>query len=231
VFCILYSFASAQWQPDQRLTNDPAESYLPNPNQHAIAAAGDTIHVVFVDNRSGEFLVYYTRSLDAGANWDSAIPLSPDSDRVFYPSLAVHGATVHVAWPAGASDAMMYRRSTNAGATWPAAETLITSTGGLGDPCLAADGDNVGITWGDGRDGNWNGELYYKQSSDGGSNWTDDTRLTVDTDSVADGGACLAVSGNHRYIVWTRGTGTPVSRRRGSRARPTAGRTGSHERV
>jgi hypothetical protein len=73
-----------------------------------------------------------------------------------------------------------------------------------GTPFLSADGDNVGLAWGDSRDGNYNGELYYKQSGDGGSNWTADTRLTVDTDSVLDKEACLAVNGNHRYIVWTR---------------------------
>jgi hypothetical protein len=202
LFCILCSFASAQWEPDVRLTNDPADSYLCS--QQCVVADGDTLHVIFTDNRSGWFDVYYTRSTDAGVTWDSAVRVSPDdSSRIFSATIAASGAGVHVTWEGRNNGSLQYRRSTDGGTTWLPETTLVVSPS-CGAPFLSADGDRVGLAWGDSRDGNYNGELYYKQSGDGGSNWTNDTRLTIDTDSVLDKEACLTVSGNHRYIVWTR---------------------------
>lgn len=216
--CILCSLASAQWELDVRLTTDPANSFLANPNNHPLCVSGDSVYAVFTDDRTGTFQVYFTRSWDAGTTWDSTVCLTADSADILYPALAVSGALVHVAWPTDANTAIKYRRSTDGGTTWSAETTLTTSARGSGDASLAAEGNTVGMAWGDSRDGNWNGELYYKQSSDGGGNWTTDTRLTVDTDSVLDKEACLRVSGSYRYIVWTRsswvGQGTRVWRMR-----------------
>jgi hypothetical protein len=202
VFCLLCSFASAQWEPDVRLTNDPANSFLCG--QQCIVAVGDTLHVIFTDNRSSWYDVYYIRSTDAGATWDSAIRVSlSDSNHIFGATVAASGANVHIAWEGRNNGSLQYRRSTDGGATW-LPETALVVSPSCGSPFLSADGYRVGLAWGDERDGNWNGELYYKQSNDGGSSWTNDTRLTVDTDSVADREACLAVSDNYRYIIWTR---------------------------
>ena len=205
---LLLSAARAQWEPDVRLTNDPANSFLANPNNHPIAAVGDSIHVVFTDNRTGGYQVYYLHSLDAGATWDTAVQLSNDSaGRIFNPSIAATGATVHVAWPSSAVNAIMYRRSNDAGVTWSAEESLVVTTAGLGDACLAADGNTVGLAWGDERDGNYNGELYLKRSGDGGQSWTPDTRMTFRTDTI-DGEPCLAVNGNSWHLVWTQSSWT-----------------------
>ena len=202
VFCILCSFASAQWEPDMRLTNDPANSFLCG--QQCIVSVGDTLHVIFTDNRSGWYDVYHIRSIDAGATWDSAVRVSlSDSNHIFGATVAASGSDVHIVWEGRDNGSLRYRRSTDGGMTW-LPETALVVSPECGAPFLSADGDRVGLAWADGRDGGYNGELYYKQSGDGGSSWIDDTRLTVDTDSVADKEACLAVSGNNRYIVWTR---------------------------
>jgi Neuraminidase (sialidase) len=201
--CLLtLSSAFAQWEPDVRLTNDPADSYLCG--QQCIVAVGDTLHVIFTDNRSGWYDVYYSRSTDAGATWDSAVCVSlSDSNRIFSATVAAAGADVHIAWEGRNNGSLQYRHSTDGGATW-LPETALVVSSSCGTPFLSADGDLVGLAWGDSRDGGHNGELYYKQSGDDGSHWTGDARLTVDTDSVLDKEACLVVSGNHRYIVWTR---------------------------
>ena len=202
VFCLLCSFASAQWEPDVRLTNDPANSFLCG--QQCLVADGDTLHVIFTDNRRDWYDVYYTRSTDAGVTWDSEVRVSlRDSNRIFSATVAASGANVHVAWEGRDNGSLQYRRSTDGGATW-LPETALVVSPSCGAPFLSPDGAAVGLAWGDSRDGGRNGELYYKQSGDGGSNWTDDTRLTVDTDSVLDKEACLAVRGTNRYIVWTR---------------------------
>ena len=202
VFCLLCSFASAQWEPDVRLTNNPASSFLGNPNNHPLCSNGDSLYALFTDDRTGKFQVYFTRSWDAGTTWDSAVCLTGDSADVLYPALAVSGPVVHLVWTTGSNLAMKYRRSTDAGTTWSDEDTLVSSPGGLGDASLAADGNTVGVAWGDGRDGNHNGEVYIKRSSDGGQSWGPDTRLTVRPDTI-DKEPCLAISGNSWHLAWT----------------------------
>jgi hypothetical protein len=200
---LILSPAFAQWEPDVRLTNDPADSYLCG--QQCIVASGDTLHVIYIDSRSGGFDVYYVRSLDAAVTWDSAVRLSPgDSSSTFSATLGATGSGVHVVWTTSNDQALIYRRSTDCGASWSTEETLVVSANGLFGPFLSADGSDVGLVWGDQRDGYSNGEMYYKQSSDGGLSWTPDTRLTFGPDTCVDKEACLVVAGAYRYIVWTR---------------------------
>ncbi len=59
----------AQWQPDVRLTNDPANSYTSYNNAWCIASSGIVVHVVWYDNRDGNNEIYYKRSTDAGVSW------------------------------------------------------------------------------------------------------------------------------------------------------------------
>jgi len=54
--------AQAQWEPDVRLTNDPASSRTTWTNSvHAIATSGDTVHIVWYDDRDGNDEIYYKR--------------------------------------------------------------------------------------------------------------------------------------------------------------------------
>lgn len=63
VIVLLPAMLSAQWLPDQRLTNDPASSKTAeNSNTWAVAARGDTTHVAWTDKRDGNDEVYYRRN-------------------------------------------------------------------------------------------------------------------------------------------------------------------------
>jgi len=199
---LLFSAAIAQWEPDVNLTNNPSTTYMAAPNNHPICASGDSVYTVFVDDRTGVFQVYFTRSLDDGATWDSAVCLSGDSTSTFVPALAVSGPAVHVAWETSTNLAIKYRRSSDAGVTWSNEDTLAACALGLGDPSLAVEGNTVGLAWGDQRDGLSNGELYLKRSGDGGLTWGPDTRLTFRTDTL-DKEPCLVISGNFWHLVWT----------------------------
>lgn len=67
----------AQWEPDVRLTDDPSSSLLcTSPGTHSIAASGDSIHVVWSDNRDGNDEIYYKRSVDGGLTWGDDIRLT-----------------------------------------------------------------------------------------------------------------------------------------------------------
>jgi carboxyl-terminal processing protease len=64
--------------------------------------------------------------------------------------------------------------------------------------CIASNGDTLHVAWKDNRDGN--NELYYKRSTDGGTTWEPDTRLTNNPSEMRD--VSIAVSGNVVHIVW-----------------------------
>ena len=51
-----------QWQPDVRLTNDPASSYTSTNNAWCVASSGNVVHVVWYDNRDGNNEIYYKRN-------------------------------------------------------------------------------------------------------------------------------------------------------------------------
>ena len=90
--------ALAQWQADQRLTNNTAVSLMTNNNAWGVAANGNTVHVVWYDNRDGNYEIYYKRSTDAGATWGSDTRLTNNTGISYYPAVAVRGDTVHVVW-------------------------------------------------------------------------------------------------------------------------------------
>ena len=67
--CVVLTLAGrtlAQWQADQRLTNDTAGSCTSLNNARRIAATGDDVHAVWNDNHDGNGEIYYKRSTDGG---------------------------------------------------------------------------------------------------------------------------------------------------------------------
>ncbi|MCX6841997.1 MAG: T9SS type A sorting domain-containing protein [candidate division WOR-3 bacterium] len=193
--------ALAQWQPDQRQTNNAATSLATNNNTWGVAANGNTVHVVWYDNRDGNYELYYKRSTDAGVSWGSDVRLTTDAGASYYPAVAVRGDTVHVVWQDNRDGnyEIYYKRSTNAGASWGSDTRLTTDAGTSQYPCVAVSGDKVWVVWDDNRSpGNYN--VYWKLSTDRGTNWGADTRLSTGTGSSIL--PSVVVLGNLVDVVW-----------------------------
>jgi len=108
----------AQWEPDQRLTFDGSLSTTSF--DRCVAASNDTIHVVWYDNRDGNYEIYYKRSTDNGENWGLDTRLSNDSAFSLYPSIAIANSNIHIVW-CDARDGnreIYYKRSTDGGENW-----------------------------------------------------------------------------------------------------------------
>jgi hypothetical protein len=75
---------------------------------------------------------------------------------------------------------------------------LSTTAGTSWVPAVAVTGSVVHVAWHDSTAGNW--EIYYKRSTDGGSSWGADTRLT--NNSASSQLPTLAVSGSIVHIAW-----------------------------
>ena len=89
VFIIHYSLlinnCEAQWQPDVRLTNNPAYSYSSYNNARCVASSGNDVHVVWYDSRDGNYEIYYKRSTDGGISWEADTRLTNNTANSRYP--------------------------------------------------------------------------------------------------------------------------------------------------
>ena len=184
------------WGADIRLTNNSAGSIRPS-----VSASGSTVHVVWDDDRDGNREIYYKRSTDAGVSWGADVRLTNNSaESGATPSVSVSGSTVHVAWD-DARDGnweIYYKRSTNGGVSWGADVRLTNDSGESGWASGAVSDSVVHVVWQDDRDGNY--EIYYKRSTDGGTSWEPDTRLT--SNSAASEFPSVSVSGSTVHVVW-----------------------------
>ena len=199
-YSLLINHCYAQWQPDVRLTNDPAES-LTSYNW-CIASSGLVVHVVWQDFRDGanNSEIYYKRSTDGGVSWGADTRLTNNAGNSYNPSVAVSGSVVHVVWHdiRDANFEIYYKRSTDGGVSWGADIRLTNNFAPSYYPSVAVSGSAVHVVWHDSRDGN--NQIYYKLSTDGGTSWGADTRLT--NNSTISQYPSVSVSGQVVHLVW-----------------------------
>lgn len=204
VFCVLTSFLHAQWEPDQRLTNNPASSLTSRNSQWCIASGpGTLVHACWWDDRSGNNEVYYKRSTDRGLTWSADSRLTDDTARSWTPSMAVGDSVVCVVWHDtrdGVSGKVYSRRSTDAGVTWQLGTRLSFDTAKSEVPAVAASGAAVHLVWRDSRDARFYWEIYYRSSTDAGQTWSGETRLTTATGIKWN--PSVAVAGTLVHVVW-----------------------------
>lgn len=82
------------WSPEIRLTNAPGSSWHPH-----ISCSGPYIHLVWEDNRSGNYEIYHKLSSDGGLNWGTTdTRLTINSGGSESPSLGISGSILHVVW-------------------------------------------------------------------------------------------------------------------------------------
>ena len=152
------------WGSDTRLTNNIAVSRYP-----CIAVSGSEVHLVWHDDRDGNYETYYKRSTDGGLTWGSDIRLTYSVLGAYYPSVAVSGSKVHVVWfdQRDGNYEIYYKRSLDAGINWDTDLRLTNDLAFSFAPSLAISGSVVHVVWQDIRDGNF--EIYYKHDTNGNS--------------------------------------------------------------
>ncbi len=188
--------AGVNWGTDTRLTSNSAYSEYPS-----VSVSGSSVHVVWQDSRDGNYEIYHKRSTDAGVSWgaDTRLTNNPADSR--YASVSVSGSVVHVVWQDlrdGIKEEIYYKRSMDGGTTW-GVDTRLTNNSYFSEfPSVSVSGSVVHVVWEDDRDGNT--ELYYKHSTDGGTNWGADTRLT--NNPAFSRHSSVSVSGSSVHVVW-----------------------------
>ena len=81
------------WDPDVRLTINDGISQYPN-----VSATDSIVHVVWQDQRDGNWEIYHKRSSDEGLTWSADSRVTNDSSSSFSPSAVINGSTLHVVW-------------------------------------------------------------------------------------------------------------------------------------
>lgn len=189
------SDAGASWGADTRLTNNSAKSLSPS-----VAVFDDLVHLTWFDQRDGNDEIYYKRSDDGGLSWGLDTRLTNDSFPSIYPAIAASEAGIHLAWEEHrhGNGEIYYKRSIDGGATWGIDTRLTNNNAQSFSPSIATSGEDVNIAWFDQRDGN--DEIYDKHSTDAGSNWGSDKRVTMDAD--VSNYPSVSVSGSSVHLAW-----------------------------
>ncbi len=160
-------------------------------------------HIVWQDNRDGNFEIYYRRSTDAGATWGSEVRLTNTSTESYSPVIAVSGQNLHIAWREGnftpdtiiadtTSDYnIYYMKSTDDGLTWGTPIKLNSNSRRYRSyPSLSVVGSMVNVVW----EENWwfDGHyiypcwtLHFVRSVNNGNTWSVDTCLVKNNNCYA----------------------------------------------
>jgi hypothetical protein len=185
------------WSAEKRLTVDAYYSYFP-----VISSSGSYIHVAWVskDINAQTWRVFYKHSSDGGINWGADTWLSVNSPDAYCPSIAATGSDVYVVWndSRDGNIEIYYRKSSDSGLTWGPEIRLTNDPAVSNLPSIAVSGSFVHIVWDDNRDGL--PEVYYKGSTDGGENWSDD--IPISSDPASSSLPNLAVSNSVLHVVW-----------------------------
>lgn len=150
------------WGAETRLTNTASNSQNPT-----VAVNGSLIHLLYYDDRDGNFEIYYKRSTDGGLTWGTDNRLSNASGTSGTPSVAVSGTNVHITWEdqRDGNNEIYYKKSTNGGLNWGTDTRLTNSSAMSLYASVCVSGTLVHVVWFDERDGNR--EIYYKRDPTG----------------------------------------------------------------
>ncbi|UCG92988.1 MAG: T9SS type A sorting domain-containing protein [candidate division WOR-3 bacterium] len=201
--CVLVipSVLFAQWEPDYRLTANNDSSFTSYNNAWCVAANEDTVHVVWYDNRDGNYEIYYKRSSDGGVTWGPDTRLTDEPSGSYNPSIAIAGPEIHVVWEDERSqDVEVYHKySTDGGITWGSDVHVSVISGPQGMPSVAVVASCVHVVWVD-FTLMGNSEIYYCRSVDGGTTW--DAPVQISYAAGFSTSPSIAAHGSNVHIAW-----------------------------
>jgi PKD domain len=145
----------------------------------ATSSDGQSVHVTWQDNTSGNDEIDYSRSTNGGANFGSTVNLSNTPRASNDQQLVVEGTNVYVVWvdfTTGNGD-INFIKSSNNGNNFGAKINLSRGSGlsflASRDPDMAAQGSLVGVIWAvyPDRGATGRGEIVFRESSNNGNNF------------------------------------------------------------
>ncbi len=189
-----------------------------------IVASENNVYVLWSDNSTGNWDIFFRKSADSGARFDDVINLSNDSLvsslQSAVTAIAVSGSNVYVVWLGGNPDAVsayslvnteiFFRKSADSGATFEPAVKLSDGRNSKlqsSVPEIAVSDSNVYVMWRD--EGNSeNADIFFRRSADSGATFEPVVNLSNNIGFSGSGFPQVTASANNVYVVWSDDTST-----------------------
>src|SRR5262249_46817411 len=175
-----------------------------------VTDGANNLYVVWQDNSTGNFEIFFRKSVDGGNTFGKTINLSNDAGESIYPEITSSGSNLYVIWferhgTESSSDRVVLRVSADEGTTFNTSRILsdIPIYGSeeiLSHPKISAVGTDVYAVWEvtGSNEGKTNG-LFFIKSSDYGSTFDKIVKFSAITDP---GEPEISASKNTLYIAW-----------------------------
>jgi hypothetical protein len=191
-----YSFDNGEsWFDDNLISTIIQTNLFP-----ACTISGPFVNVFWQHIQQMDGALYQRHSSDFGLTWKNDTLLSATDTSYFFCHSASSGQLVFVVWADNrfGNREIIFKRSADGGKTWGPDTRLTFDPEVSRNPSVAVSGSNVHVVWYDNRD--YDNEIYYKRSTDGGITWSNDERLT--NDNLDSNIPSVSVSGTTVHVLW-----------------------------
>jgi hypothetical protein len=179
----------------------------------ALARAGSTTGLAYIETTSTQSRVYFKRSTNGGASWSHRKAISGTIGQPLNVSLSARGTRFDIVWNqlVGGTARVMHALSTDSGATWSRAR-LSPASENAHDPRVAGDGSGrVVVVWAGGQIGGVQ-SIWTRVSTDGGSSFGARVALAIPV-SVSSAKRVVAIGVSPTIHVAYNGNGTVIYQR------------------
>jgi hypothetical protein len=175
----------------------------------AAAYKSNIVYTVWMDDREGNWDIFFTRSTDGGINFDTNVLVNDDSKEAIqaFPKIAVDSTgTIHAIWQDkrnGDFD-IYYAFSTNEGASFSKNKLIAGNPGSnQTQPSIAIDiNDNIYVTYTSENDDD--SDIYLIKSQDEGDTWTSENPVNERIPNTTQFQSSIAVDNSGKiFVVWT----------------------------
>ncbi len=165
-----------------------------------MAVNGNNVYAVWMDDSSGNFDIFFSKSSDGGQTFATPVDISRTKLDSGYPQLAVSANNVYIVWTEIVTDKnyeIFFAKSTDGGKTFDQPLDISNNPGASGWPKIAVDG-NIYVSWVDNTLGNY--DVYIVKSTDNGNSFGSPVEVNNGTNNSWYNQ--MGATSNAVYLTW-----------------------------
>ncbi|TAK26603.1 MAG: exo-alpha-sialidase [Nitrosarchaeum sp.] len=162
--------------------------------------------ITYSDNRYENMEILFSKSTDGGTTFSTPMNLSNNDGFSSYPSIAIDGKNVFIAWQdySVVDTDIFVSESTDGGVTFSTPLNISTSPDGSVGARIIADGKNIFVTWFEFSKGI--GDIFFSKSIDSGATFSTPMNLSKNKENSIV--PFMVTDGKDIFITWTDATTT-----------------------